>query len=206
MGKGFLSLILNFVTSFATSFSAYQSGKKKDIKSVNAKEKLTSSLLVCMELYKPQFQTLMKIFRLENNNRKLAEIYEVNDLCMKSFANDVILLSEKCINTFIEQSGNPLTSTQISDLFFFFGLLKNFFSITNTIKEDARGTNYSTKTISEYREELMSEIPTVLREECGGLNANFSDFSEKLNILIEKKWDMIKTDILSKNELRRKNK
>jgi hypothetical protein len=191
----FLTTILGAVTAGATSFSAFITKHERSTKSNNYKQKLEATLELCMNEYRSQVHTLKEIFRIENINngsKLLKDVETVNDLEIKSYLENLIVLTEKAINTYIENSDYNIQSDEMSKLLSFSSLLNNFFSITNMVKEKAHDVSGDTPvTVSQYWEELIADVPPFLRKECGGLDADFSRFIEKLNNKIEGDWSDI---------------
>ncbi len=193
-----LTLISSWITSLATSITAYKGSQKNVTEVNNCTQKLYAVLECCMKKYKTQLRVLKDIFRVENDNEKLYKITRVNDLEMIAYIEGMVRTCQSSIDEFTVKAERILNSGEIETLMEFSSYLKNFFMLTNEIKDMATKDrkNDSHITVHSYKEHLMMSIPYSIREECGGVNVDFSNLLKNFDIKIENMWSDIERSLI----------
>lgn len=193
-----LTLISSWITSLSTSITAYKRSQKNVTKVNNCTQKLYVVLQCCMKKYKTQLHVLKDIFRVENDNEKLYKINSVNDLEMIAYIEGIIRTCQSSIDEFTAKAEHILNSDEIETLMEFSSCLKNFFMLTNEIKDMATkdGKKESHITVHSYKEHLMMSIPYSIRDECGGVNVDFPHLLENFDNKIENMWSDIECSLI----------
>ena len=183
-----VSLITNWITALATSITAYKESRKNTIKANNYIRQLYAILNLNYVKYMEQLNVLKEIFRIENENEELCNVKKINDLEMIAYVESIMKACQNCIAECPCKIEMPLENQEYDNLVKFYGYLKNFFMLTNQIKDMARKNNKYI-TIKEYKNEIIKEIPYSLRNECGGVDVDFIRFLEKFDSLINEMWE-----------------
>lgn len=193
-----ISLITNWITALATSITAYKGGRKKTIRADNYVKKLYVILNLYYEKYIEQLEVIKEVFRIENENENLCDIQKINDLEMIAYMESMMKACQNCIDEFPYKIESVLKNSEYDNLVRFFGYLKNFFRLTNEIKDKARKDKLEDKHITskDYKNGLMKEIPYSLRNKCGGVNVDFVRFLENFDDMIKEMWKDIDKSLL----------
>ena len=194
-----ISLIINFTTAFSTSITAYKESKQNSIKANNYMKKTYVIFKLYIDKYKDQYKVLQDIFRIENQYKNLCEINKINDLEMIAYVECMMRSCQNCIDEFPSKVEIGLKNQEYDNLVKLFGYLKNFFMITNQIKDKARidKLNDNHITIMSYKESIIEEIPYSLRNKCGGVNVDFTHFLENFDNMIVSMWENIDNNLLN---------
>lgn len=191
------SVIAEWITAFSTAFNAREESKNNTIKTNNYINKLFTVLKLYYDKYNEQLDILKEIFRKENEYEQLGNILKIKDLEMIAYIESMMNSCQNCIEEFPCEIEVSLNDREYDKLFKFYSYLKNFFMITNQIKNSAQRNNDEEckMTVIEYKELILKDIPYSLRVNCGGVDSNFIEFLDKFDTEIKGIWSELKTTL-----------
>lgn len=197
-----LTLIANWITSLATTVTAYKERKRVSNRTNNYTKKLYTFLKSYKSIYESQLQIMKDIFRVENYNEYISNVSRINDLEMISYIESVMRTCQSSIEEFPCKTEEMIDKDEYDILVKFTAYLKNFFLITNEIKDAARKDKESESkiTIQMYKQNLMQGIPYSLKTECGGVDLEFPIFIEKFDDKIDSMWNNIEDNFIKASE------
>ena len=173
---GTISLAVAIVTAYNTKKISDIQRKKEITKIDNSENRLAVSLNTYMTIYNRQKDIVMKIFSFENREKFLYKIMDVNDLEMIAYIEEIVHMSQESISTYINTTEHELNCEEIKRLQDFSSKLKNFFYISNEVKDKARQEqkrvldnkisfkkkkNYLT--VSDYSNQIIAGLPYNMR-------------------------------------------